>query len=472
MGFIVQFLSTILAFTNWVWGYPMLILLVGGGLYLAVRLRFIPFRKLPFILKSTIGKSLKREAAEHGKFSAWQAAAGSLASTLGAGSIVGTAMAIAFGGPGGVFWLWVAGLVACAIKFCEVTLCMIHRHKDEDGNWVGGPQYYLSDATKIRGLGIAYAIVCMYTQLLAASAQIGSGVDNLVVLGAPRLVCTIILTLLCAVVVIGGMTRLLHFSEKVVPIMSVLYMTGTLIVILLNIGNLPEAIASIFRYAFTGRAAFGGFAGATVIACIRWGICRGVYSNDAGSGSTTMTHAMAEVNHPVQQGMWGVFEAFFTTLIVCSMTCFAILCSGVWTQEGVSAASMTSVAFGSVLGFAGQVLVAISVLLFTFTTAVAQLNFSAECLGRFFGENGKKFGRFILLVLIFVGGIVGIEALINYVDFGSFLQICINMTGVLYAAGQIVPVVNEYFADPKRWESEKWSKWVELENQTNQGAKE
>lgn len=463
MNIINQFLETILAFTNWIWGIPMLVWLMGGGIYLAIRLRFIQFRRLPFILKNTIIKSLKKEATEKGKFSGWQAAAGALASTLGAGNIVGTAMAIAFGGPGGVFWLWVAGLLACGIKYCEVTLCMIHRKKDADGAWVGGPQHYLSAATGLKWLGIGYAAVCMLSQFLAASTQIGSGVDNLVFLGAPRMVCTAILTLLCGFVVLGGMKRLLSVSEKLVPLMSVIYIVGALIVIIVNVHRLPEAFFSIFRYAFTGRAAVGGFVGAAVTASIRWGICRGVYSNDAGTGTTTMTHAVAEANHPAQQGMWGVFEAFFDTLIVCSLTCFSILCSGVWMQEGVEAATMTSAAFGTVLGSAGNMLVAFCLLMFTFTTACAQIEFSCECLQRFLGNVGAKYCRVIMLGLVFFGGMVGIQALINYVDFFSFLQIAINMTGVLLASGQVVAVTQEYFSDTKRWETEKWPKWAAME---------
>ncbi len=458
------FLNGILAFTNWVWGIPMLILLAGGGIFLAFRLRFIVFIRLPFILKNTIGKSFGKEnKKKKGKFSGWQAATGALASCLGSGNIVGTAMAIAFGGPGGVFWLWVAGLVSCAIKFAEVTMCMIHRHLDSRGNWEGGPSYYLSEATGRKWMGTVYAIACLFALFLAASAQIGSGVDNLVAMGAPRMVSTIILTLLCVAVVVSGMNSLMTYREKIVPIMSVLYVVGALVVILVNIDQLPGAFYSIFRYAFTGHAAVGGFAGAGVAACIRWGICRGVYSSDAGTGYTTMSHAVAEVNHPVQQGMWGVFEAFFDTIIVCSLTCFTILCTGVWQEEGVSSSAMTMTAFGSVLGTGGSLLVTVCLLLFTFTTACAQIQFACISLVKLVGEKGRIYGRWVLLAMVFVGGIVGIEALINYVDFGTFLMTVINMVGILICSGQVVKVTREYFDDPKKWETKKWPKWEQME---------
>jgi AGCS family alanine or glycine:cation symporter len=457
------FLDAILAFTNWVWGIPMLILLVGGGFFLAVRLDLIPYKKLPFILKNTIGKSFRKDPEADGKFSAWQAASGALASTLGAGNIVGTAMAIAFGGPGGVFWLWIAGLAACAVKYTEVTTAMLHRELDKRGNWVGGPQYYLGSATGWKWTGQLYTVLCLFALFLAASAQIGSGVDNLVALGADRTVSAAILTLLCIAVVVGGMKNLLAVSEKVVPFMSVLYVGGALVVILLNIENLPRAFFSIFRYAFTGRAAVGGFAGATLAACIRWGICRGVYSNDAGTGYTTMVHTVASVNHPVQQGMWGVFEAFFDTLVVCNLTCFAILCTDTWTVPGVTSATMTAVAFSSTIGKVGSWIVSIALLLFTFTTACAQIEFSCVSLVKMIGEKGRTYGRWVLLFMTFVGGMVGIETMINYVDFGTALMTIINMVCVLLCHNQVVKVTKEYFADPLKWEHQKWPKWEAME---------
>lgn len=207
-------LEAILTFTNWIWGIPMLILLVGGGCFLAVRLNMLPYRKLPFILTHTIGKSFTKIEGSDGQFSGWQAASGALASTLGAGNIVGTAMAIAFGGPGSVFWLWIAGLAACAVKYTEVTTAMLYREIDQKGNWVGGPQYYLGNATGWKWTGELYTILCLFALFSSASAQIGSGVDHLVALGANRTLSALILTLFCIAVVVGGMRNLLAVSEK------------------------------------------------------------------------------------------------------------------------------------------------------------------------------------------------------------------------------------------------------------------
>ncbi|MEA4933261.1 MAG: amino acid carrier protein [Lawsonibacter sp.] len=440
----------------------MLIWLVGGGIILTVRLGFIQFTKLGFILKHTIGKSFSGKG-DKGMISGFKAVTGALASTLGAGNIVGTAMAIAYGGPGGVFWLWLTGLVACAIKYSEVTLAMKYRHKDKNGNWEGGPQYYLGKCTGQKWLGVAYAISCAFCLFLAASAQVGAGVDNMVALGAPRTITTAIEIVIIALIVLGGLKRFLDVSEKVVPLMSVLYMAGGLIVIFMNIQNLPGALYSIFRYAFTGRAAFGGFAGATVTMCIRWGVCRGIYSNDAGTGCTTIAHsATDEANHPVQQGMWGVFEVFFDTIIVCSITCLSILCTGVWEVNG-TAATLTANAFSNTMGSVGGYLVTVSLVLFTFTTACAQVEFGSSQLKKLLGDRAYFPTKVVYLVALFGGGIIGINALINYVDFGSFLMIFFNMIGVYWCHKQVVELTKEYFADPKKWETEKWPEWVKEE---------
>lgn len=290
------------AFANWIWGIPMLLWIVGGGLIMSIRLGFLQFTKLGFILKNTIGKSMGQKGKD-GKFTGWQAVTGALASTLGAGNIIGTAMAIAFGGPGGVFWLWLSGFFCCIVKYCETTIAMKYRKMGPNGIWEGGPQIYLSKATGWKWLSPLYAVLVICGLFLAASAQIGSGVDNLVKMGTPRLATTVVLTLLVGLVVIGGIRSLLKVTELLVPFMSVLYMAGCIVVIAMHITQLPGVIVMIFEDAFTGRAAFGGFVGATVTQSIRWGIARGCYSNDAGTGVTTILHSVADVNHPVQQSI-------------------------------------------------------------------------------------------------------------------------------------------------------------------------
>lgn len=450
-------------FANWLWGIPMLLVIVGGGFVMSVRLGFPQFTRLGFVLKNTVGKSFGKKG-QDGKISGWQAVTGALASTLGAGNIIGTAMAVGFGGPGGVFWMWLSGFFCCVVKFCETTMAMKYRKLNNKGQWEGGPQIYLTAGTGWKWISPLYAVICIICLFLAASAQIGSGVDNLVGLGTPRLGTTIVLTILVGVVVIGGMKSLLSVTEKIVPFMSVLYMVGCLVVIVLNIGNLPEAFFSIFRYAFTGRAAVGGFLGATVMQSIRWGIARGCYSNDAGTGVTTIVHAVADVNHPIQQAMWAIFEVFFDTIIVCSMTCLTVLSSGVWTT-GIDPAIMTATAFQNALGTFGGVLVTIAVVLFTFTTACAQIEFTEAQFVALVGEKARGVARWGMLALILVGGMVGISTLISYVDFFAGVYTLVNLLGVYWCGGQIVELFKEYFADTNKWEHTKWRHWVDLEKQ-------
>ena len=295
-------------------------------------------------------------------------------------------------------------------------------------------------------------------------AQIGSGVDNLVGIGTPRLATTVVLTLLVGLVVIGGMKSLLSVTEKLVPFMSVMYMAGCLVVIAMNVGNLPGALAAVFADDFTGHAAVGGFVGATVTQSIRWGIARGCYSNDAGTGVTTIVHAVADVNHPIQQSMWAVFEVFFDTIIVCSMTCLVVLTSGVWTLK-LDPAIMTATAFEQSLGSFGGLLVTIAVVLFTFTTACAQIEFTEAQFIALVGEKARGVARWIMLVLILGGGMVGISKLITYVDFFAGVYVLVNMLGVYWCNGQIVELFKEYFSNPQRWETEKWAPWVKMEKE-------
>lgn len=456
-------LQLIQDFTNWLWGIPMLIWIVGGGVVMSARLGFPQFTRLGFVLKNTIIKSFG-EKGKDGKISGWQAVTGALASTLGAGNIIGTAMAVGFGGPGGVFWLWLSGLFCCVVKYCETTMAMMYRKLNDKGQWEGGPQIYLTAGTGWKWLSPLYAVLCIVCLFLAASAQIGAGVDNLVGLGTPRIATTVVLTVLVGVVVIGGIKSLLTVTEKLVPFMSVLYMAGCLVVIALNIENLPEAFFSIFRYAFTGRAAVGGFIGATVAQSIRWGVARGCYSNDAGTGVTTILHAVADVNHPIQQAMWAIFEVFFDTIIVCSMTCLTVLSSGVWTT-GIDPAVMTATAFENSLGTVGGLLVTIAVVLFTFTTACAQIEFTEAQFIALVGEKARGVARWGMLALILVGGMVGISTLISYVDFFAGLYTLVNLLGVYWCGSKIVAVSKEYFSNTKKWETTLWPHWADLEQQ-------
>ena len=368
-------LDGIMAFTDWLWGLPMLIVIVGGGFWMSVRLGFPQFTRLGFILKNTIGKSFG-EKGEEGKFSGWQAVTGALASTLGAGNIVGTAMAIAFGGPGGVFWLWLSGLFCCAVKFSEVTMGMKYRKLDEKGRWEGGPQIYLSEGTGWKWISPLYAVI----------------------------------------------------------------------VLILNIQNVPAAFLSIFRYAFTGHAAVGGFAGAAVNMSIRWGVARGCYSNDSGTGVTTIVHAVADVNHPIQQSMWAVFEVFFDTIIICTMTGLIIVITGAWDPSlGLEGVNITMEAFRrgfSILpigsGFAPYFLT-ISLAFFAFTTILGWAYYSEKCLQYLIGKSRKKklTYRWIYVLAVFIGPYLTVSAVWTSADIFIGLMAFPNLVALILLSGVV-----------------------------------
>lgn len=451
----------ILAFTNFIWGYPAIIFFVIGGIFLTIRIHWIQITKFGFIIKHTIGLSFGKKS-EDGKHSGWQAFTGALASNLGNGTMVGAGMAIALGGPGAIFWMWVCGIVACAIKYGEVVLAMKYRTINDKGEWAGGPQYYLPKASGLKWLGPLFAVVMVISMFLSASAQIGAGVDNVVSLGANRTLTTAIYIILAALIVLGGMNRLLQYTEKVVPIASVLYIIVGLIIIVINYQNIPTAFYNIFRYAFTGHAAFGGFAGATLSACIRWGLARGIYSNNAGVGMTTISHSVADVNHPAQQGMWGMFDVIVSTLVLCTISGLTVLVTDAW-QISPDSATLTLKAFEFSLGNIGAYIFAICLVLFTFTSGVASLEFGVNQFNSLIrGRNADLPIRILYLALMFAGGMVGIEFIINYMDFFAFLLFAINMPVIYMRHKEIHNLTSEYFADPDKWETTRWPLWVKM----------
>lgn len=439
-------LAAILSFTNWLWGLPMLILLVGGGLVFTALLGGFQFVKLPYILKNTIGKAFSSKN-EDGKISGFQALTTALATTLGTGNIVGVALAIAYGGPGAVFWMWVVGLVASVIKYSEVTIAMKYREKNQKGEWVGGPMTYLSKGTGIKWLGTLFAIVAIPQLAVASSVQASSLGDTVAALGIPKLASTLFIVAIVVVVVYGGVTRIVQVTEKMIPFMSILYMAGGIAIIIMNIGALPSVFVSIFEGAFTGSAATGGFAGASIAMAIRWGVSRGIYSNDSGNGLTSIAHCNAHVNHPVEQGMWGIFEVFFDTLIVCTVTALAVLCSGVWqTMTTEQGGSMTVTAFKQDLGAVGSLIVSVSLFLFALSTVIVFVYYGEKMADALWGQLGAKITRLAYCAMLFIGSVVSLGVLIQLLDFGNAAIIIINMFGLCIMFKDVRALTKEYFS--------------------------
>lgn len=446
---ITPVLTAVTSISDWFWGWPILIILVGGGLFLTVRLRFFQFRYLPFILKSTFGKMFQKSEGE-GTVSAFQAATTALASSIGASNIVGVPIAIALGGPGAVFWMWVTALVGCATKFTEIVLGIKYRQVNEDGEFVGGAMYYLKNS-KLPWLGTLFAFMLMVEIAPSVSTQTLTYIQNAEHLGLNKYLALGVFFVVVGLVVFGGIKGIASFTEKLVPFMAITYFLAGMVVVLFNITRLPGAFGLIFANAFTPSSALGGFAGATVMAGIRNGLARGAYSNEAGMGTATTAHSTATVELPAQQGIWGVFEIFVTTIIVCTMTAVVVLVSGAWTEVPADQATiMPAIAFGKVLGqqFGGG-LVAISLLLFVLSTVVVIIFFGEKQAEFLFGKKVSILVRCIYMLFICLGIVLDVETLYKILDFTLALVIIPNMIGILTMSGEAVEMMKDLFENPK-----------------------
>ena len=429
----MQILNTIYngisAFTSWAWSLPILIVLIGGGIWLTIACDFIQFKHFGTMMKMTAGESLKKKTSTDGNtITGFQALTTALAATLGTGNIVGVGTAIATGGPGAVFWMWVIGMVAMALKYAEATLSVHTRIPDGKGGYKGGAPHYL--ATIWKPMGFVWALCMTVNMLIAAGVHTGSVVSAGASLSVPTMVSTGIVAVLVAAIMLGGLTMLVKVTEKLVPFMALLYVGAGLIVIVLNIGNLIPAIASIFTGAFTGSAAVGGFLGATVSAAIKNGCARGMYSSDAGNGQSSMVYAQTDVDDPVKQGMWGAFEVFVDTIVVCTFTALVILCTGVWTT-GDPGSVLAINAFTQSLGIVGRIISALGLLLFAGSTLLAFCTYAGMIAEELFGKIARYVVQVVFVIMTVVGGTVGVDSMLLWSDFGNVFTISLNVLGML-----------------------------------------
>ena len=446
-------IDAIISFSNWLWGIPMLVILVGGSLYISIRLGFAQFRYFPFAMKETFGKMFSKSGQGEGTVTAFQAATAALASAIGASNIVGVPVAIAFGGPGAIFWMWIVALLGAGAKFAEIVLAIKYREKNEAGEYVGGPMYYLSKGIKGplgKALGLLFSFFLMIEITPSVAAQTVSVVQTAETIGIPNWATGIILVIIVGLVVFGGIKRIGKVTEKLVPFMALLYVIGTIVIIIINITELPHAIALIFKHAFTPMAATGGFLGSTVASAIRWGTARGVYSNESGMGTAPIAHASAVTDHPVRQAMWGLFENVVDTLIVCTATAMVVLVTGLYmTTPSDKAASIPSLAFQQLLGNTlGGSIVTISITLFVLSTIIVIIFYAEKQAEYLFGIRAAKIMRIICLLGIFLGAYGGLEFLYQFLDIMLACIIIPNMIGVVMLTGEVVELKNEFFRNP------------------------
>ena len=438
-----------------VWGPPMLIAIVGVGAFLLLRMALMPWRKLAygFVL---LWRGRTPEGV--GDISAFNALMTSLSATIGTGNIAGVATAIAIGGPGALFWMWITALVGMATKYAEAVLAVRYREKDAGGKHIGGPMYYIKN-----GLGDNWKWLAFLFALFGAIAAFGIG--NMVQsnsiadalddsLGVDPLLTAAVLIVLVGAVLLGGITRIATWAGRLVPFMAVFYVVFGIIVLLINIAEVPAAITTVFSHAFTGTAATGGFAGAAVWMAIRFGVARGVFSNEAGLGSAPIAHAAATTTDPVRQGSIAMLGTFIDTIIVCSITGLAIVSTGVWTS-GETGVDLTAMAFSESMA-GGAYVVTFSLAIFAFTTILGWSYYGEKCWQYIFGVGSIKIYRVIWIAAVFIGPWAltwegGAKAGINLIwliaDTLNAMMALPNLIALVMLSPVVVKLTREYYSN-------------------------
>ena len=440
-----------------VWGPVMLLLLVGTGVYLTVRCGCLQARKFGFIMRSTLGslfRKTEKKAGGEPNLTPFQAVSTALAGTVGTGNIAGVTGAIFAGGPGAVFWMWVSAFFGMMTKYAEIVLAVKYRQVGPDGTHYGGPMYYIEKGTGMKWLAVLFSLLggvaCFGIGNIAQSTEIAGAMESLV--GLPPLWTGIILAVLTAIVVIGGVQRIGQVASYLVPFMAIFYILAGVAVIALRITEVPAALASIFQGAFSFEAVGGGVFGYVIMQAMRQGFARGVFSNEAGLGSAPMAHAASNTKEPVEQGMWGVFEVFVDTIIICTLTSMAVLLSGVLEYDLSSFASngaAAAAAFNAILpGTIGGTVLQISLLFFALSTILGWSYYGERCWG--YLTNNNKIANLIFkvaFVLVCIVGAVGSGSLMwDISDTLNGMMAIPNLIGLLLLSGTVIQVTKAYFS--------------------------
>ena len=449
------------AVNNFVWGIPAMICIFGVGLFLSVRTSFIQIRKFPYAMKVTIGRIFKKKEAADGALTPFQAVCTALAATVGTGNIAGVAGAIALGGPGAVFWMWISAILGMCTKFAEVTLAVHYREKNADGEYVGGPMYYIKNGLgkNWQWLAVLFSLFGTLTvfgtgnatQVNTITAAIDSALLNFHVLGegnfgTVNLVIGIIIAVLVALILLGGIKRIGKVTEKLIPFMAVLYIILALGVIILNIEKVPAVFGMIFEGAFNPRAVTGGALGGMFIA-VQKGVARGIFSNEAGLGTGSIAHACADTKKPVKQGFFGVFEVFTDTIFICTLTAFVILISGIEVPYGGAAgAELTILGLTTTYGGWVSIFTAVAMCCFAFSTIIGWGLYGARCAE--FLLTAKAVRPFMILYALVsvLGATIKLDLLWSIAETFNGLMAIPNLIALFLLSGTLVRLVKEYFS--------------------------
>lgn len=432
---------------GYVWGWPMIVLLVGTGLLLTIVTGGAQFRYLGFALREVLGKITQKSTAA-GEVSPFQAVATALASTVGVGNIAGVATAISIGGPGALFWLWVSGVLGMCTKFAEIVIAIHYRERDASGQMRGGAMYVLRHGLGLPWLGAIFAaLVALAAFGIGNMVQSNSVASSLQAsFGVSPSLTGIILAVVTATVILGGIKRIGQLTEYLVPFMALFYLGGGLFIMIRFASEIPAALSLVLSSAFSGAAATGGFAGSTIMLAMRYGIARGLFSNEAGLGSAPLVHAAARTDHPVRQGLYGIFEVFVDTILVCTTTGMAILVTGVWSG-GSTGAALAGEAFSTGLpGTWGNIVVTTSLVLFAFSTVIGWSYYGETAIVYLFGPKAALPYKLLWLVFIYLGAIGSLHLVWDVADTLNGLMAIPNLIAVLASIGLLRRLTREFFA--------------------------
>ncbi|MDX9917139.1 MAG: sodium:alanine symporter family protein [Gudongella sp.] len=435
--------------TGWLWGWPILILISIMAVIYSMQLRFFQFTNFGLVLKNTFGRIFKKDIEGEGTISAFEAASSALASTLGTGNIAGVAVAISLGGPGALFWMWVVALIVMILKYAEVTLAVRYREKDpETGVFKGGFMWMVKNGLgeKWNWLAAVFAFLFMLEMIIAPAVQANSVAASVSLsFNVPHWITGLVCAIIAGFVLLGGIKRIGSFASKVVPIMAVIYVVAGLLIILMNITQIPRVFALIITTAFTGMAPVGGFAGSTIMLALKNGFARSIYSGEAGMGTAPFAHAAAITDHPARQGLWGIFEIFVDTLVVCTATGFIILVSGVFETAELGAA-LTTAAFAKSIPGVGQYIVTLTLILFAFTTMLVNTYYGEVGFGYLFpGKSGVMGYRLVCMASIVVGAIGSLQMVWGLFDTFNGVIVLLNLAVIFSLRKEVVRLTKDFF---------------------------
>lgn len=458
----LQFIETVnLAVNNFIWGVPAMVCIFGVGLYLSLRTRFLQIRKFPYAIKTTIGRMFRKKNASDGALTPFQAVCTALAATVGTGNIAGVAGAIAIGGPGAVFWMWISAILGMCTKFAEVTLAVHFREKNADGDLVGGPMYYIKNGLGKHWMWLAYLFAAFgvltvfgtgnATQVNTITTAINSALLNFNVISedavsTSNLIIGLVMAGLVALILLGGVKRIGQVTEKLVPFMALLYILLAVGVVVINFKTIPTVFVSIFEGAFKPSAVTGAIVG-SMFTSMKKGVSRGIFSNEAGLGTGSIAHACADTRKPVKQGMFGIFEVFTDTILICTLTALVILCSGTAIEYGAEAgAELTIFGFTSVYGNWVSIFTAVAMCCFAFSTTLGWGLYGARCIEFLFSEKVIKPFMVAYSLVAILGATANLGLMWSIAETFNGLMAIPNLIALFLLSGTVVRLTREYFA--------------------------